>query len=112
MADDSVDAPGSAAAPYTSGTGTALDASDSSSRQDGAVLRSALREILQIPPQCEQRADAAPITPLVFDRISSKACVRIRAFEADGPMPGKTSTEEYQGYTVHMGSAQLIGIGV
>ncbi|ESZ95862.1 hypothetical protein SBOR_3756 [Sclerotinia borealis F-4128] len=125
-------APGSAAVPYVSGAGTALDASDSGSQQDGVVLRSAFREILQNPLQYEQRADIAPITALgetrefdhymdglaasgiltntflVFDRICmtsvlesdySIESMRIRAFEADYPVPGKIYAEGYQGYT-------------
>lgn len=57
-------APGSAALSCVSGAGPTLDASDSSSQQDGVVLRSAFREILQNSPQYEQRADVASITPL------------------------------------------------
>jgi hypothetical protein len=113
------------------GTGTALDASESYSQEDG-VLRSAFRDILQNPVQYEQRADVVPITYfgesrqldyykaelvtpgilantfLVFDRICmdsilksnhSIESMRIRAFEADYPVPGKTYAEGYQGYT-------------
>jgi hypothetical protein len=114
------------------GTGTALDASESYSQEDGVVLRSAFRDILQNPVQYEQRADVVPITYfgesrqldyykaklvtpgilantfLVFDRICmdsilksnhSIESMRIRAFEADYPVPGKTYAEGYQGYT-------------
>ncbi|PQE18209.1 hypothetical protein CJF30_00009357 [Rutstroemia sp. NJR-2017a BBW] len=114
------------------GAGTALDASDSSSQEEGVVLRKAFRDILQDPFQYEQRADVVPIsysretrtaeffkdelvTPdiltntfLVFDRICKTSVLetghktesmRIRAFEADYPVPGKTYAEGYEGYT-------------
>ncbi|PQE03063.1 hypothetical protein CJF31_00002898 [Rutstroemia sp. NJR-2017a BVV2] len=122
-------APGSA---RVAGTGIDLDASDSSSQEDGVVLRRAFREILQDPFQYERRADVAPIiyyresrtvedfkdelvTPgiltntfLVFDRICMASVLetghniesmRIRAFEADYPVPGKKYAEGYEGYT-------------
>ncbi|PQE19029.1 hypothetical protein CJF32_00010428 [Rutstroemia sp. NJR-2017a WRK4] len=114
------------------GAGTALDASDSSSQEEGVVLRKAFRDILQDPFQYEQRADVVPIsysretrtadffkdvlvTPdiltntfLVFDRICKASVLetghyiesmRIRAFEANYPVPGKEYPEGYKGYT-------------
>lgn len=112
--------------------GTALDASDKSSQQDGVILRRAFRKILQDPLQYEQRANVAPITVfggkrrfdlykdalassgintntfLVFDRICmasvfesgrSIESMRIRAFDADYPLPGETYAEGYPEYT-------------
>lgn len=126
-------APSSAAVRHASGAGPALDASDSSSQQDGVVLRKAFREVLQNPLQYEQRAEVVPITFfgekrqfdnykdgvaasglltntfLVFDRMLmalvlasgkySLERIRIRAFEANYPVPGKTYAEGCQGYT-------------
>ncbi|KAF7892913.1 uncharacterized protein EAF02_000451 [Botrytis sinoallii] len=45
----SFNAPGSAVLPHVSVAGTALDASDKSSQQNGVILRRAFREILQDP---------------------------------------------------------------
>ncbi|KAF7928579.1 uncharacterized protein EAE98_005635 [Botrytis deweyae] len=102
----SFNAPGSAVLPHVSVAGTALDASDKSSQQNGYEQRAdvAPRILFGGQRRFEHQKDGLASsgvntnTFLVFDRICmasvlepgrSIESMRIRAFEVDYPVPGK-----------------------
>ncbi|KAF7906375.1 hypothetical protein EAF00_000654 [Botryotinia globosa] len=80
--------------------GTTLNSSDKSNQQNDIILRHTFREIFKDPLQYKQKADVTPRT--LFDRTDLLLrsliayawplffeSMRIRAFEADYPVPGK-----------------------
>ncbi|KAF7938082.1 hypothetical protein EAE99_001754 [Botrytis elliptica] len=114
----SFNAPGSAVLPHVSVAGTALDASDKSSQQNGYEQRAdvAPRILFGGQRRFEHQKDGLASsgvntnTFLVFDRICmasvlepgrSIESMRIRAFEVDYPVPGKLA---------HVGEAGPIGV--